>query len=326
MSASFQDVLREAASPDGLLSYADFTRLALYHPEYGYYLRSRERVGRSQDTDFYTAASLGGVFARLLREAIAQLLPGQSSDYALVELGVEPGKGTLAAQAGDFAAYHEIGAGQDMQMPERAVVFANELLDAQPFHRFIYQHDTWQERGVKVDAETLSDTLLPSPSPEAQPFLSELPPSSEGYRLDISLEAETLLAQIGKQVREGLLIFFDYGKSWPLLLEASPAGSARAYYRHELSDDLLARPGEQDLTCHVCWDRLATALESAGWARPRLESQEGFFVHNATAEIERIITAQGSAFDPDRQTLKELIYPGHMGRKFQVLFAQSTSH
>jgi SAM-dependent MidA family methyltransferase len=323
MSASFHDVLRAAADADGRLTYPDFTRLALYHPEHGYYRRERTRVGRSAETDFYTAASLGGVFADLLLEAITKLADAPLETLAFAELGVEAGRGTLAAHAGCFAGYAEIGAGQPLELPERAVVFANELLDAQPFHRFGFVEGHWREYGVHVGPEELSEVLLPAPStPEAGTFLAGLPESAEGYRLDISLEAEALLGNIARQVQGGLLVFFDYGKSWPLLLEATPAGSARAYRRHEISGDLLIRPGEQDLTCHVCWDRLAAVLEDCGWPAPRLESQEGFFVQHATAEIERIITAPGAGLDPRKQTLKELIYPGHMGRKFQVLFAR----
>jgi SAM-dependent MidA family methyltransferase len=323
MSASFHDVLRDAADAGGWLAYPAFTRLALYHPEHGYYRRERTRVGRSAETDFYTAASLGGVFAGLLLEAIRRLANAPLETLAFAELGVEPGRGTLAAHAGRFAGYSEIGAGQPLELPERAVVFANELLDAQPFHRFGFVEGRWREYGVRVDGEGLSEGLLTAPStPEAETFLAGLPDSAEGYRLDISLEAEALLAAIARQVQGGLLVFFDYGKSWPLLLEATPAGSARAYHRHEISGDLLARPGEQDLTCHVCWDRLAAAVEANGWPTPRLESQEGFFVQHATAEIERIITAPGVGLDPRKQTLKELIYPGHMGRKFQVLFVR----
>ncbi len=319
------DALREAADNGELLSYADFTRLALYHPEHGYYCQQRQRVGRTAEADFYTAASLGGVFADLLMEALGTLAPTPLESYALVELGVEPGRGTLAAQAGRFAGYTEIGAGQELDLPARAVVFANELLDAQPFHRFGFHGGKWREYGVRVGPDGLSETLLESPGEEAAEFLATLPPSGEGYRLDISLAAEALLARIARQVREGLLVFFDYGKSWPELLEATPKGSARAYYRHEAVSDLLARPGQQDLTCHVCWDRLGGALSAHGWPGSRLESQEAFFVKHAAPEIERIITASAAAFDPKKQTLKELIYPGHMGRKFQVLFASQTS-
>ncbi|MBC2594558.1 SAM-dependent methyltransferase [Ruficoccus amylovorans] len=319
MPAPIFEALRQAADPAGHLSYAGFTRLALYHPEHGYYHRQRERVGRNEQSDFYTAASLGGVFADLLLEAIGQLAPAPLESFSLVELGVEAGRGTLAGQAGRFAFTHEIGSGQSMDLPERAIVFANELLDAQPFHRFGFIEGQWREYGVLVGPDGLSEVLLPRPSAEAEEFLATLPPSGEGYRLDISLEAETLLARIARQVRSGLLVFFDYGRSWPGLLEETPAGSARAYHRHEASTDLLARPGEQDLTCHVCWDRLADTLTANAWPGAKLETQEAFFVKHAAPAIERIITAPGNTFDPKKQTLKELIYPGHMGRKFQVM-------
>jgi len=39
-----------------------FMRLALYHPELGYYRRDRLRVGRDRAADFYTSTSLGPLF------------------------------------------------------------------------------------------------------------------------------------------------------------------------------------------------------------------------------------------------------------------------
>ena len=48
---------------------------------------------------------------------------------------------------------------------------------------------------------------------------------------------------------------------WADLIGDRPAGTARAYYRHEATRDLLARPGEQDLTCHVCWAVSYTHLD-----------------------------------------------------------------
>ncbi len=321
MSAPIYQILQQVADRSGTLSFCQYSQIALYDPEHGYYCRQRQRVGRSAEADFYTAASLGGVFGELLLGAIEHLLPGPCAEYALVELGVEPGRGTLSGAAERFASYHELGNADKLKLPSKAVVFANELLDAQPFHRFIVRDGQWRESGVRVGNGTLETCLLDEPSPEASAFLATLPVRHEGYRLDISLWAERLLADISAQVSAGLLVFFDYGKSWHELIDTTPAGTARAYRKHEASRELLDAPGEIDLTCHVCWDRLSNALATTNWT-PTLESQEAFFVKRATAAMERIVMEPGTGIDPRKQTLKELVYPGHMGRSFQVLWAR----
>lgn len=322
MSPTLHQVLEQHADANGTMSFRDYSQIALYDPDHGYYRQSRQRVGHSRQADFYTAASLGGVFAELLLNAISNLTDGDLGAHTLVELGAEPSGGAMAQYASHFSDYRPIGVADAMDIPERAVVFANELLDAQPFHRFIVSDGRWQERGVQLTENGLDDVLLPEANTEAAAFMRSLPERGEGYALDISLDAERLLTNIANQVGDGLLVFFDYGKSWQELIEACPAGTARAYFHHEASRELLANPGNQDLTCHVCWDRLEAVLGDAGIANTTLERQEAFFVKHAPQAIERIIMANDATMSREKQTLKELIYPGHMGHKFQVLSAK----
>ncbi|MEM9226493.1 MAG: SAM-dependent methyltransferase, partial [Verrucomicrobiota bacterium] len=264
MTTPLTPSLLAAADSEGRLSFRDFSDIALYDPENGYYSKKSKRVGRTSEADFYTAASLGGVFARLVRCAVGNLLKSEIKDYALVELGAEPEGGALQRVAADFESYHAIGHRDKLQVPPKAVVFANELLDALPFHRLRYTGGRWRELGVEIQHGSLKEVTLDDISKDAAEFAAALPVTREGYQLDLSLDAEKILQAIISQLDAGLVIFFDYGKSWAELTENTPAGTARAYYRHEASRDLLARPGEQDLTCHVCWDRLESVLLQSG--------------------------------------------------------------
>lgn len=308
------------------MSYADFSELALFHPTAGYYRRSEARVGRSQERDFYTAATLGGaVFGRLILAALENLAQGQPLHEAvLVEGGAESDHDIFDRLPHPFRSRERLTLETAMQLPEHTLFFANELMDAQPFHRLQFLDGHWCEWGVHCSPEgQLSETLLSKPSPEVRTRLfPQLPTvAPEGYRLDISLAAETLLQRLILPVKQGVILLLDYGRSWVELTENCPAGSARAYYRHQLETDLLARPGEQDLTCHVCWDRLATVLQNDGWRNIRILSQESFFMHHSLPVIRSIIEQKPGQFDPERQTLQELLHPAHMGRKFQALVA-----
>jgi SAM-dependent MidA family methyltransferase len=134
-----------------------------------------------------------------------------------------------------------------------------------------------------------------------------------------------LAARLSAQPWHGLFVAFDYGKSFAELAYSVPAGTARAYHRHTQSNDLLARPGEQDLTAHVCWDWLvdALAVRTPVDRPPQVVSQESFFVHHAGDLIARCLAAEARASiaSPRKRALMHLLHPAQMGQKFQVLHA-----
>ena len=318
--------LRARAGAGGVLSFRDFTAEALYAPDLGYYARVHvPRVGRKAGSDFYTSSSLGGgIFGRLLRAAAADLLaPENPGGFTLFEIAPEPGAGVFGADAGNFARCDQRPWGGAAAAPPRAAIFANEWLDAQPFHRFVFRRGAWRELGVRVDGEFLAETELPEFSAPARELSAHLPASTvEDYHLDISLDAEKVLRELIATPWQGCLILADYGYDWLNLIQERPAGTARAYFRHEVSGDLLARPGEQDLTCHVCWDRLENILRENGFTGVSLDRQEAFFVRHAAKEIADILAADAGQFSPARHTLLELLHPAHLGRKFQILSAR----
>lgn len=318
--------LREKAGPDGLLSFRDFMAEALYAPEVGYYARTdKTRVGRESSADFYTSSSLsGGVFGRLVRAAAAHLLATTSlQKHTLVEIAAEPRRGIFGTGAAPFAKVETRHLGDPGLWPAHSAIFANEWLDAQPFHRLVYRRGAWHELGVHVAGELFGEEELPEISSPAHVLLKDLPDeTAEDYHLDISLDAENQLCNLAAAPWTGCLILADYGHDWAMLTHERPAGTARAYAGHQVSGDLLSQPGEQDLTCHVCWDRLEAILRQHGFDSITVERQEAFFVRHAAEEIESILTQNIGEFSRDRQTLLELLHPAHLGQKFQILSAR----
>lgn len=307
----------------GSISFAEFMRLALYHPTAGYYRRPTKRIGFGGSTDFFTSTSTGDVFGTLVVEACQNLLaPEPPEEFCFVEIGAEPGRGVLPEKH-PFTNNLLLRRDDRMEIPAKSVVFSNELFDAQPFHRLVFTDGSWRELGVGWE-EGPAETLLPKLSPRVAAVVDRLPPdATEGYHLDLPLDAEDLLEEIlTRSSWTGLLLLFDYGKSWRELLEATPQGTARAYHRHRQSNDLLAQPGEQDLTCHVCWDWLENIVKRHRFRDLALRSQEAFFVSSATSVIKAIVAERPGEFDPRRQTLHQLLHPGNMGQKFQVLHAR----
>jgi SAM-dependent MidA family methyltransferase len=241
----------------------------------------------------------------------------------LLEIAAEPGAGIFGPERGAFANLETRRLGDALAPPPRAAVFANEWLDAQPFHRLVFRRGAWRELGVCVEGESLRETELPNISESAKILLKDLPADApEDYHFDISLDAETRLRELAGAAWHGGVMLADYGHDWATLARERPAGTARAYSKHEVSGNVLARPGEQDLTCHVCWDRLENILREHGFTDVRVERQEAFFVRLAAQEIEKILAPDAGQFSVARQTLLELLHPAHLGQKFQILSAR----
>ncbi|MBC9866928.1 MAG: hypothetical protein F7O42_03445 [Opitutae bacterium] len=321
--------LQQASEPQGYLNYCDYIRAALYHPQWGYYQGDRNRVGRHGESDYYTSQSLGKVFAEMVLEAARKLLnqcrmgSGPAlEDFTFVEIGCEPGPNWFAKTAHPFGKMDHYGVNDPLHLSGPCVVFSNELFDAQPFYRTVFMDGAWRELGVAVSADGLDEIFLEDFSPAVAGFRPQLPSTAvEGYQLDLPLPSVDLLHHIAQTRWSGLFIALDYGKSWEELIHQSPGGSGRAYSRHRQKPNLLEEPGQQDITCHICWTWLMEELERSGFKSIHLESQEAFFLKHAGKTIERIITACPGAFQRDRQTLKHLLHPAVMGQQFQALWA-----
>lgn len=323
VSADLMTRLRQRMQA-GPISYRDYIDCVLYAEDVGYYTKRHPRVGRSRRHDFYTAESLGRVFARLVTTAAVDLLPeGQAAESTFVEIAAEPEAALLdCLPEHPFAGQQVIRRGESIDPSGPVVIFANEWLDALPFHRLIFREGVWRERGVQVGQNgALEEVLLEDLTPPVQNAAACLPEQIEdGYELDWPLEAEAALSALLDEDWSGLILLFDYGRTWTSLLQDHPSGTARTYRAHTQGNDLLATPGDRDITCDVNWTPLKDQLETAGLGSVTLESQESFLVKRAQRAAEAIVTGSAGTFSADRQTLMELTHPANMGQRFQVLW------
>lgn len=317
----FTDAFKAGLGERSAMSFAEFMQIALYHPQCGYYRAKRTRVGRHAEADFYTSESFRGVLSELVAASAVHLLgEADPGSFTLVEIGSEPGGG-LCPEA--FAAYREfrsIRLEDDLPIPNRSVVFSNELYDAQPFHRVVHRSGNWVESGVTLNGDRLEWTDLTTLSAPVVGMRDRLPgTAAEGTLMDLPIPATEFLRWQVAPEWEGVFIAADYGKSWTALCEDCPAGTLRAYRNHRQTNDLLADPGRQDLTGHICWDWMEDILRQHRFTQIQVASQEAFFIHNAPRAIESIITESGGPLSERHSQLKTLLHPGLMGQKFQVI-------
>ena len=216
--------------------------------------------------------------------------------------------------------------------PLRGIIFANELLDAFPVHRFGWDAPTrtWFEWGVAVDGDQFKWAKIQpaagrSEGPAAEPGAAsfQLPAAllevlPDGYTVETSPAAERWWQEAAGVLERGKLMTIDYGFSDDE--QISPArthGTLRAYHRQRSSSDLLATPGEQDLTAHVNFSAMRKAGEAAGLKTDGFSTQAKFL----TQILEKCTRDENFGGWPPARTrqFQTLTHPDHLGRAFRVL-------
>jgi SAM-dependent MidA family methyltransferase len=96
----------------------------------------------------------------------------------------------------------------------------------------------------------------------------------------------------------------------------------RAFRRHQLVDDVLADPGEQDLTTTIDWSFVSRIGERVGLEVVEFERQDRFLLNNGLLEeLEALVDAANSEAEKQqlRAQSREMILPNGMAASFQVL-------
>jgi len=302
------------------MPYDEFLEWVLYDPQIGYYQNSRCRVGKFKHNDFYTSSNLGGVWGSLIVEACTNLL-GENDPglFTFVEIGAEPGSSTLDGIENPFEQVRVIRLGDTFNVPKRAIIYSNELLDAQPFKRFRYHQEAedWLEIFVALKGDEFKEIDLERKGPLPFP-----PPHypTEGYLIDWPCGSLSMMQKILYPPSwKGVFLTFDYGLDLNILMQDRPDGTARGYYRQKMNSKLLDHPGEQDLTCHLCWDILEHCLKENGFNPAIRMSQESFLLKYSTSSIQRIFRESEGPMDANMLALRELIHPAHLGHGLQGL-------
>jgi SAM-dependent MidA family methyltransferase len=250
----------------------------LCDPADGYYIK-QDPFGRGGD--FTTAPEVSQLFGEMIGAWLVDAWRriGSPSPVHLVELG--PGRGTLMADIlrvaerlpGICDGLHvhlvEISpvlrAAQQTSVqkwaariswhdnladvPDGPALFvANEFFDALPIRQFVAGATGWWERQIGLtDRRELAFSLGPG--------RLDLPPEPDGSIAEISPASQAVMEMIAERIGQhgGAALVIDYGYCGPATGE-----TLQAVRNHEYVD-VLASPGDADITAHVDF----TALKAA---------------------------------------------------------------
>lgn len=205
----------------------------------------------------------------------------------------------------------------------RGVIFSNELLDAFPVHRLGWDAvgKKWFEWGVAGKDGGFVwrrlDNDITNIAPELpQELLAVLP---DGFSTEVCPAAEHWWREAAGTLATGKLFTVDYGLNEAEFFSPQRGqGTLRSYLQHRTTADVLAQPGEQDITAQVNFTRLQSAGESAGLRTDEFVSQTKFLTRLVEKFCGAEMTPEEFAANRARQFLT-LTHPDHLGRSFRVL-------
>jgi SAM-dependent MidA family methyltransferase len=210
------------------------------------------------------------------------------------------------------------------------LIINNELFDALPFARLVMRGGHLHELYVDASFDWAEQE---APGPYEHYFEERGIELAEGQFADVSLEWEAMYRDIAKVVERGLIVTFDYGYPERKLFHsrARRFGTAAAYANHQVTRDLLANPGEQDITAHINFSDLMRAGEAHGFETRFFDVQAKFLLAMGITEHELFTpvtdvtvgtAAEGVALLESREEARRLILPDGIGHDIRVL-AQS---
>lgn len=281
-ASPLQQLIVERVQRAGQITFAEYMRMALYEPGYGYYVTGPARMG--WQGDYYTSTDIGDFFAHCMARQLYQMWEqlDHPSPFVVIEQGA--GRGDLGREILSWTAQAlpDLHTALDYQAtdirttqdalhvaphPARlpSVILSNELVDAFPVHIVEKRDGRLYEVYIASQDGRLYELLDEASSPEVAGYLDsyEIPWQGfdDGWRAEINLDAPRWMEQtaglLTNPSQHSFLLTIDYGEEAPMLYTNNrPYGTLTCYFQHQLTERPLARPGEQDITAHVNFSAL----------------------------------------------------------------------
>jgi SAM-dependent MidA family methyltransferase len=306
-------LLRDRITHAGPISFREFMDAALYHPEYGYYRKTRDPFGKAGD--FYTAEQLQPVFGILIAARIRELFRelGSPADFTVVELGA--GRGEMAEALGEWR-YVPVEAGGELPRDIHGVIFSNEFFDALPVEAAIVIDDTPRQLLVGLKDDRFAWVTGDRATAEVEEYWRKFCPQAAVF--EANLAALAWIGRIADALASGFHFTIDYGYVTPEHIRF-PQGTLMSYRRHQASEDVLADPGERDITSHVPFSALEEYGAACGLKKFLRESLAQTLLHAGESDqfAEALAAATPQEERARRLQLKSLLFG--MGETFRTL-------
>jgi SAM-dependent MidA family methyltransferase len=207
------------------------------------------------------------------------------------------------------------------------LIISNELFDAFPFSRYVQRDEHLHELWVTERDGELDWKEYEAPAPSEDYFAARSLDLPDGHFADISTEWEAYYSDLCRHFERGLIVTFDYGYPEDRLFRFRRFGTAAAYSNHQVTRDLLANPGAQDLTAHINFTDLIRAGERAGFTTLFFDRQAKFLLalgateHPLLQPLDGEMTSLQAGIDliARREEAKRLILPDDIGNDIRVL-------
>jgi SAM-dependent MidA family methyltransferase len=320
VSGSLTDELRVRIGSTGPLPFADFMRLALYHPSDGYYASRAPGHGTTYRTSPSVTPWFGRLVARQL-EAMWRRL-GEPDPFWVIEAGA--GMADLAAGAMEAAGplsaslrwrfverFERVAAWQRRRLGPAAAmatwsptlgepagsvgcVLANEVLDNFPVHVLEVTSVGVRELYVDLEGTHLVEHLGPLSTPAlAGPAHQAASHLREGTRFELCPELDGWCDAAAGALARGYLLLLDYGGIEPEIWLEHPRGTLWTHGAADLGPSPLREPGRKDITAKVNFSAVTRAVEAAGFRPEPLVSQRTWLMSLGIAQVAEDIEAAG---------------------------------
>jgi SAM-dependent MidA family methyltransferase len=329
----------------------------LYHPDYGYYTSSRNRIGK--EGDFFTSSSVHSLFGRLISRQLQQMwqLLGKG-EFTIAEQGAGEGHlcldilDALAEEAPEFyqqlhykiveiSPDHRQGQLKNLQPHTDAgrvswctldalqgmqgCFLSNELVDAFPVHLVDKEGGELSEIFVVNSEKGFGEEIRPLTNQKIRDYFELIGCGLlEGNRGEVNLQALDWMQGVAEVLARGFVLTIDYGyPAQELFAPFRRNGTLLCYHKHQSNENPYQRLGCQDITAHIDFTALQKVGEQNDLETLYFKEQYRFLL--GLGFVEALVELQMRESDPQqaqaiRMTLKNLVMPeGGMGESFKVM-------
>ena len=321
------------------VTFAEYMADALYHPDFGYYTTKKQIFGKTGD--FITAPEISNTFA----QAVAQnIIASKKNPWDnIIEFGA--GTGKLAAEIllhlkeKNFLPdnYYIIEISNELKATQKdtikkicpalidkvkwltqppnneieVFVIANEVIDAMPVHRYLYDGKLKEYYVGSKDQqlylypkETETNSILNN-------IINKYLKDKKHYIFEVNYFINDWLKSIFDFMSQGHVLVIDYGYGAnEFYQEDRQSGTITCHYRHTINYDPLINIGDQDITSKVNFTQIADIADNIGFDIRGYNYQNSFILNSVEADKLSII---------DLSLIKTLIMPTEMGQIFKAM-------